>query len=294
MHKTADRQYLPILCVMVIWGSMGIISASALAEFSPMAVLCLRSGFGALTLLPFSLRTLPAKGERGLLVLLALVGVVLCNYLYFHAIRLTHLTSVAIIYAMGPVITAILAAVMLRESMRQSRLAGMVLAFLGVVLLLLNGEGEAASFAALGEGELAELLSVLCLAFYTILSKRLNKTPAACAVFWMMVVSFLATLPMALVSEGGLNRNASPGAWLAVLYLGVFCSGFGYLLQQKSIAAVGAAASSAFLNGISPITILTAAVFLQEPVSAAQLACMAAVFVGVLLNTANRDILPLK
>lgn len=122
MGSAAVRPYLPILCVMVIWGSMGIVSTCALAEFSPMAVLCLRSGLGALTLLPFALRAglRPAKGEGGLLTGLALLGVVLCNYLYFNAIALTHLTSVAIIYALGPIVTAALAAVILREAIRQT------------------------------------------------------------------------------------------------------------------------------------------------------------------------------
>lgn len=296
MGSAAVRPYLPILCVMVIWGSMGIVSTCALAEFSPMAVLCLRSGLGALTLLPFALRAglRPAKGEGGLLTGLALLGVVLCNYLYFNAIALTHLTSVAIIYALGPIVTAALAAVILREAIRQTRVVGMVLAFLGVAALLLAGTGEAAELTSVGRGEAAELLSVLCLAVYTIFSRRLQRTPAACAVFWMMAVSFAVTLLPALLSQGGINLRASPRAWLSILSLGVFCSGLGYLLQQRSIASVGASASAAFLNGISPITILTAAVFLREPVSPFQLICMAAILLGVALNAANRNLLPMK
>ena len=161
-----------------------------------MAVLCLRSGLGALTLLPFALRAglRPARGEGGLLAGLALLGVVLCNYFYFRAIALTHLTSVAIIYALGPIVTAALAAVILQETIRQTRLIGMALAFLGVVALLLTGTGEAAKLTFAGRGEAAELLSVLCLAVYTIFSRRLKHTPAACGVFWMMAVSFAVTL----------------------------------------------------------------------------------------------------
>lgn len=296
MGSAAVRPYLPILCVMVIWGSMGVFSTYALAEFSPMAVLCLRSGLGALTLLPFALRAglRPSRGEGGLLAGLALLGVVLCNYFYFRAIALTHLTSVAIIYALGPIVTAALAAVILQETIRQTRLIGMALAFLGVVALLLTGTGEAAKLTFAGRGEAAELLSVLCLAVYTIFSRRLKHTPAACGVFWMMAVSFAVTLPPALLSQGGINLQASPKAWLSILYLGGFCSGFGYLLQQRSIALVGASASAAFLNGISPITILTAAVFLQEPVSPPQLMCMAAILLGVALNAANRNLLTIK
>ena len=38
------RLYLPIICVMLLWGSMGIPSTYALQELTPLGLLCLRSG----------------------------------------------------------------------------------------------------------------------------------------------------------------------------------------------------------------------------------------------------------
>ncbi|MEA4966384.1 MAG: DMT family transporter [Oscillospiraceae bacterium] len=287
--------YLPILLVTLIWGSMGIISTCALEEFSPIAVLCLRSGVGALILFPFARlhggAVIPAKEDRVLLAILAVVGVVLCNYLYFYALQHTLLTNVAIIYAFGPIITALLAAIFLKEAIRQSRTIGMLLAFAGVVILLTDGHPTQGVLISFDKGNFAELLSAACLAVYTILSKRVKNTPIECVVFWLMTISFFITLPMAYLLDGGINLRASPKAWLAILYLGVLCSGFGYLLQQKSIKTIGAASSSAFLNGISPITILSAAIFLKEPVTAAQIVCMLVIFAGVFLNAANKTLL---
>ena len=83
----AAGKYVPIICVMLIWGSMGIASKGALAEFSTMEILCLRSGIGAAALFPFARRKqlLPARGERWKLAVLAIIGVVLCNFFYsFH------------------------------------------------------------------------------------------------------------------------------------------------------------------------------------------------------------------
>ena len=45
------RLYLPIICVMLLWGSMGIPSTYALQELTPLGLLCLRSGVAA-ALLP--------------------------------------------------------------------------------------------------------------------------------------------------------------------------------------------------------------------------------------------------
>lgn len=290
----AAVKYLPILLVMVFWGSMGVPSTYAVAELSPLWVLCLRSGIAVMVLFPAALRQnrglRPAPGEGGLLAVLSLVGVVGCNYLYYYAVQNTALANVAILYALGPIITTVLAGIFLKETVRQGRCLGIVLAFAGVAALITNGDISAVFSIHFNRGDLAELGSASCLAAYTILSRRLKKTPPECAVFWLMLIAFAATLPMALVLEGGPGPHISIRGILSLLYLGVLCSGLGYLLQQCSIRQIGASASAAFLNGISPITILTAALILGEHVTFNQVLCMAVVFSGLYLNASNQNL----
>ena len=290
----AAVKYLPILLVMVFWGSMGVPSTYAVAELSPLWVLCLRSGIAVMVLFPLpcagtgDCARLPEKG--GLLAVLSLVGVVGCNYLYYYAVQNTALANVAILYALGPIITTVLAGIFLKETVRQGRCLGIVLAFAGVAALITNGDISAVFSIHFNRGDLAELGSASCLAAYTILSRRLKKTPPECAVFWLMLIAFAATLPMALVLEGGPGPHISIRGILSLLYLGVLCSGLGYLLQQCSIRQIGASASAAFLNGISPITILTAALILGEHVTFNQVLCMAVVFSGLYLNASNQNL----
>lgn len=290
----AAVKYLPILLVMVFWGSMGVPSTYAVAELSPLWVLCLRSGIAVMVLFPAALRRnrglRPAPGEGGLLAVLSLVGVVGCNYLYYYAVQNTALANVAILYALGPIITTVLAGIFLKETVRQGRCLGIVLAFAGGAALITNGDISAVFSIHFNRGDLAELGSASCLAAYTILSRRLKKTPPECAVFWLMLIAFAATLPMALVLEGGPGPHISIRGILSLLYLGVLCSGLGYLLQQCSIRQIGASASAAFLNGISPITILTAALILGEHVTFNQVLCMAVVFSGLYLNASNQNL----
>lgn len=285
--------YIPILSVMLIWGSMGIPSTYAVAELSPLSVLCLRSGIAAAVLFPVvrcrygSVR--PAAGEGRLLTVLSVVGVVLCNYLYFFAVQHTTLTNVAVLYALGPIMTAVLAALFLKERVRQSRCLGIALAFLGVAALMTNGNLQALFSAGFCAGDAAQIVSSLSLAAYTVMSRKVKRTPPECVVFWLMLIGFAVTLPMVCLLEGGFHFPVSGRAMLSVAYLGMLCSGLGYLLQQQSIKRIGASASAAFLNGISPITVLTAAVVLRETVTLTQAVCMLAVFSGLILNAANRD-----
>lgn len=294
-HAYAAGKYLPILLVMVFWGAMGIPSTYAVAEFSPLGVLCLRSGVAAVVLFPAALcrcgSLRPAQGEGRLLTVLSLVGVVGCNYLYYYAVKHTVLTNVAVLYALGPIITTVLAGIFLKETVCQSRYLGILLAFAGVAALITNGNLSAIFSIRFNKGDVAELVSAICLAVYTILSRRLRKTPPECAVFWLMLIAFAVTLPVACISQRGMGFSISCRGAFSMLYLGVLCSGVGYLLQQCSIRWIGASESSAFLNGISPITILTAALILGERVTLTQVLCMAVVFLGLFLNAANKDFL---
>lgn len=276
---------------MVFWGSMGIPSTYAVAEYSPMAVLCLRSGIASLLLLPIVRKrhgsVLPAPEDRLLLILLSVVGVLACNYFYFFALQHTSLTHVAVLYALGPILTALLAALFLKEPIHNGRILGIVFAFAGVCLLITGGRISEFLRTGFHIGDCAELLSALCLAVYTILSRRMKHTPADCAAFWLMLICFVLTLPLVFFLEGGFPLRVSPRAAASVCYLGIACSGLGYLLQQKSIHRIGASASAAFLNGISPITILTAALILKERISPVQICCMVLVFFGLFLNAGD-------
>ena len=296
-NEQGIHAFIPIILVMLIWGSMGIPSTYAVEEFSPMTVLCLRSGVGAAVLLPFVWRrhgtVRPGKGEGLLLTALSVIGVVLCNYLYFFAVQHTALTNVAILYALGPVITTVLAVAFLKETARQSRVLGILLAFFGVAALITNGHVGQLLSIGFNVGDVAEFASSGCLAVYTILSRKLRRTTPDCAVFWLMAIGFVVTLPIVLVQEGGLSLRGSWRGIASVVYLGVLCSGAGYLLQQKSIQTIGASTSAAFLNGISPITILSAAVILGEQVTLAQVACIGVVFFFLFLNARNMTLVHL-
>ena len=56
--------------------------------------------------------------------------------------------------------------------------------------------------------------------------------------------------------------------------------------------AIGAGSSAAFLNGISPNTVLTAGIFLHERITSVQFLSMALVLAGLYFNAANRSFVP--
>lgn len=144
--------------------------------------------------------------------------------------------------------TAVLAAIFLHEHIRQSRVLGIVVAFVGVVALLTNGRLSRIFSIGLNKGDVAELCSAFCLAGYTVLSKRLKNTKPACAVFWLMASSFVMTLPVVLLSKDGFGTGFGLKTALSVLYLGVLCSGVGYLCSSIPFTALAREALRRFLT----------------------------------------------
>ena len=289
------KAYIPIILTTVLWGSMGVPASYAVQEVPPLLLLAGRSLIAVFFLCPlvlFRYGTIkPFKGDWLNLFLLGILGVLLNNYLYFWALQHTTLTNCAILFASSPIMTALLAALFLKEPLRQSRALGMVLAFGGVVMLLTRGRIEALFSSSVNLGDVAQLLSAFCASMLAILGKRIRRTSAECVVLWLMIVGGVSALILFFSMGGRLPRQLSFRALWSLGYLGVLCSCVGYIAQQISVKTIGAAASSAFLNGIPPITLLNAALFLHEEISLFQLACMIVIFAGVVLNARNQNIL---
>ena len=129
-----------------------------------------------------------------------------------------------------------MAGIFLKETVRQGRCLGIVLALAGVAALITNGDISAVFSIHFNRGDLAELGSASCLAAYTILSRRLKKTPPECAVFWLMLIAFAATLPMALVLEGGPGPHISIRGILSLLYASVPVRSVPRLLTRVSLS----------------------------------------------------------
>src|SRR5262245_6205119 len=75
----------------------------------------------------------------------------------------------------------------------------------------------------------------------------------------------------------------SPSGWLAVLFLGLLCSGAGYLFWYGALARVDASRVAAFLYLEPLVTLGAAALLLGETIGVATLAGGALLVAGVVL-----------
>ena len=73
-------------------------------------------------------------------ILLGLFGVVGYHYFFFSALRYTEVANTAIIHAMNPIVTGLMAAVFIRERLSVRNYLGIVLAVAGVITLITKAD----------------------------------------------------------------------------------------------------------------------------------------------------------
>ncbi|GAA4110402.1 EamA family transporter [Knoellia locipacati] len=164
--------------------------------------------------------------------------------------------------AIAPMVTMGLAWAILRERATTATVVASVVGALGVLLLVLEGDGGGHVDLV---GLLASVGAVTSASAGFVLTKRWTVDERVLVVTtWQLVAGGLVLLPFALLLEGPPPALPLSG-WLALVYLGIIGSGVAYVAWFKGLASMsaGAVAVIGLLNPVSG-TVL-GVVLLGEP-----------------------------
>ena len=267
------RPLLGALLAVVFWGVSFVATKAVVQEISPFTLVLLRAGLGSALLLGVlaskRLPLLPPRALWPMLALMGLIGVAVHQLLQAYALTLTSAVHAGWLIALTPVWSALLARLWLRERFSAQKVAGLSLGFFGAALVITGGRWSGGLLALPStRGDLLVLLSTLNWAVYSVLGRGvLRGIGATRAVSGAMASGFVMLLPTLLVGEGlaGLADLSATG-WAAVLFLGLCCSGLGYLLWYRALETIEASRVAALLY-LEPLVTLTAgALLLGEPI----------------------------
>ncbi len=276
------------LAAIVLWGISFVATKAVLREISPTTLIFTRFGLGA-ALLAFILmlrgeRLAPPRGSLGSLALLGFVGVFVHHMLQAHGLTMTSAMNTGWLIGLIPIWSAVLSAIFLRESMGARKLAGLALGFIGALAVVTRGE---IAFIGLpsARGDFLVLLSTVNWAVYTILARAvLSRIGASRVTAGAMVLGWLMVAPLFLMESGWREWGAlSASGWGSVLFLGLGCSGLGYLFWSAALARLEASRVSAFLYLEPLVTLGAAAVVLGETIHAMTVVGGLLVLAGVFL-----------
>ncbi|OIQ71996.1 putative DMT superfamily transporter inner membrane protein [mine drainage metagenome] len=271
-----------------IWGSSFLFTHLGVAAFGALPTAGMRVAIAALFLLPLLL----LRGQWPLLArqwkkifFLGLLnsGIPFACYAYALLTISTGLSS--LLNATVPLFGALVAWVWLKDRPHRLKILGLLIGFAGIAMLAWGKASFTPDASGLSSGwaVIACLVATLCYGIAASYTKR-----------------FLAGVPSLVVATGSqlgatlglalptwwLWPARMPGisAWLALLTVGVLCTGVAYVLYFRLIETKGAATSLAVTFLIPVFAVVYGVLFLGESVTPWMLLCGAVILVGTALS----------
>jgi drug/metabolite transporter (DMT)-like permease len=169
------------------------------------------------------------------------------------------------------------------EPITLNRLVGVVIGYVGVIVLLFPGLVAAAGGSEF-TGEVALLGSTLAYAIGAVYSRRNIRglRPMIPAVF-QVGFAFVMVTVLAFAFENPLGVSWNANAIIAVLWLGLLGSGAAYLIMFRLLNRIGATATSQLAYLLPVVGILTGALMFNEQIDARVMGGTALILAGVML-----------
>ena len=283
--------HIMALISICIWGSTFIFSKIMLRDFLPLQIMTLRFivAYIVLWCLYPKMEDTTVKDDIGIFVL-SLFG----NTVYFlcenNALRYTLAANVSILVASAPIWTAVLAHFFTKnEKVRRNMIYGSALAFAGVALVVFNGT-VVLKFHPLGD--ILSLGAALSWAVYSVIVGRyVNKFSSFFLMRRTTFYAMLVSAPMLIISGQGdmhLEYLLQKDTLFSLAFLGILGSGVSYVLWNMATRTLGVIKVNAYIY-INPfVTMITAGIFLKEPVTAMGVAGAVLIIGGVVLGVRER------
>ena len=252
-----------LILISFVWAGSFIVVDIATQEINPVDLGFLRFLVATpLLILIALLRKKPLrlpKKELPWLVVLGLTGVTFLYLFQFIGIDYTDASTASVLINTNVIFIAILSGMFLHEALTKKRIAGIALSFIGVFVIMFSdmSKQELAFSNLFIIGCILMLLSALCWALYSFVGKRLLKTYDGLVITtYAFAFGTVLYLPFVAFDIVPVLLQTSLNGWLAVLYLALICSIFGYLGWYYALKHTDASKAAVFLNFIPLFTIL--------------------------------------
>jgi drug/metabolite transporter (DMT)-like permease len=276
---------IELVMLAALWGASFLLMRIAVPEFGAIPLIELRVAIAAATLVPFLLAGNGIAELRSHWKSIAVQGIAHAALPFcLLAYATHHMTAsyVSMANASAPLFASLMAWVALGDNIGRQRLLGLLTGFAGVVILLTDKLA-----AGFGADVLAALAAIAAAAFYgyaAVYSRKhlAGAAPVAVAAGSQLVAAVLLLLPALWLWPAG---PVSGRAWMAVIFLGVVCTGAAYSVYFRLIANVGPTKAITVTYLVPAFAVVWGAVFLNESVSSSMLLAGTVIVAGTALAT---------
>lgn len=288
--------WILFLLAPVFFSSNLIFGRGISGEVGPFATALLRWLGAAILMSPFIWQERQAcldfvRRHTALWLTLGILGMGICGGVVYWALTLTTASNATLIYTTSSLFIILFQWLLQKRAITRLELSGMVIAFAGVVAIVLKGHPEALLHMRFNIGDLAILVAAIAFAAYSLLLRR----PAVRAMPPLPLFALLALSGSIVLVPPGLIEIAMGGplpdtgmefAKLAGIIL--FASLAAFYCFQHAVQVFGPGIAGMTLYLMPPMSILMAVVFLDESFEAYHAVGIVLVTGGLILATAPR------
>jgi drug/metabolite transporter (DMT)-like permease len=282
--------YAAVATAVLLWTLNGPIGKVGFRHFPPLLFFTLRIVLAGLVmnvvllLRGVSFRSI-IPSDRLKLVALMLFGHVGNQLGYLTGLSRTSVAHSSIIYATLPITILSLAILIGQEKLKKSRLLGMLISAIGVIILGFDQGSRIPGASPTFLGDLLTFGATMGFACVTVFGRAFRERyPAELFIGVAYTVGALVAGPTLIWPGWDFDYAAVPAeGWLSLLFMAVASAVGAYLLYFWALGYVAAStlANAQYLQ--PPIAVVIAAVFLAEPVTTALTIGGTVVLAGVYL-----------
>ncbi len=275
--------------VALCWGGNFTASKIAMEHFPPVVTILLRFSAVAVVLAPFAIR---AKVSMRDMFVISLCYITLHFTLIFVGMAQgLSISSTVIAVQLGAPFSCVLAAIFYNDRLGAWRSFGMMIAFVGVLLI-----GGTPNVSAHWGAFLLVVAGAFAWACANVYMKRVGNVGVAAFLFWPALLSLPQVGLLTFALEDGqwdLVTSAPLSAWLGILYSMCFSTLIGYGLWYRLLKTYPLSRVTPFSLLVPVIGILGGMVFYNETLTPLLLIGGALTIVGVAIITVRRPKLAL-
>jgi len=277
---------------MIFWSFSFVWVKIAYLAYGPLTVIFFRLIISVSLLVLFSLfvkklQKLQSKDYK-IFILLALFE----PFLYFmgesYGLLYVSSTVAAVIVATIPLFAPIAAWYFFRERLSLMNIAGLILSFIGVCLVILNRD---LSFSASPKGVMLEFMAVFAaIGYSSVLRKLAFRYNTFTIITYQNLIGIFMFLPFWTFFEaaGFMQTPFHWQAFRAIILLSVFASTFAFILFTYSVRTIGINRSNMFVNLIPVFVAIFAWFILGDQLTIQKFTGIVVVIAGLFLAQIRR------
>ncbi|HAS40765.1 MAG TPA: hypothetical protein DCS93_09815 [Microscillaceae bacterium] len=287
-----------LLIAAVFWGLNFHFAQIMLQSSSSTEAGFWRFLFGVATLTLLSYKKLPSLNLwrthfKGFL-LVGFVGSFIFNIFFFWGMLTTSPLNAALIMSLNPAVTLIFSRIFLKTKLHVKQVIGILVAFVGVLYLLVKGNLAALQHFSFTTGDLLIFIANAIFAMQHIWTKKYTGgitirdftllTNVVC------LLCFLAILPFTPVQSISMHRWPF---WVSAIGIGTLGTAIAFLLWNDGLKMIGPGRAGIFIN-IVPLSTALTGVWLGKPLQFYHLVSGIIIISGLVIMQYQRRTYSLK